>query len=137
MANSRAWRAAQIPGANGHSNARSLARVYAALAAGELDGKRLLAKETLGRATERQVLGMDRTIGVETSFALGFMRNGGHPAMSIGGARGAFGHGGAYGSLGMADPEAKLGFGYVMNQCDEALGDQRAPRLLEAAYSCL
>ncbi|MGH6869243.1 MAG: serine hydrolase domain-containing protein, partial [Methylocella sp.] len=37
--NSRAWRGAEIPGANGHANARALARIYGALArGGEVDG---------------------------------------------------------------------------------------------------
>jgi CubicO group peptidase (beta-lactamase class C family) len=138
VCNARPWRAAQIPGGNGHSTARSLARVYAALArGGELDGVRLLGPQTLARATERQVLGPDRTIGVVSCFGLGFMLNGGDPAMSLGTAPRAFGHGGAYGSLGVADPDARLGFGYVMNQCGEPLGDRRGPDLLDAAYACL
>ena len=41
--NSRAWRAAEIPAANGHGTARSLARIYGALArGGEIDGTRIL-----------------------------------------------------------------------------------------------
>jgi CubicO group peptidase (beta-lactamase class C family) len=138
IANSRAWRAAQIPGGNGHSTARALARVYALIArGGELDGVRLLSPETIARASERQVLGKDRTIGIENEFALGFHRNGGSPLMRLGNSPTAFGHGGAYGSIGMADPGPRIGFGYVMNQCGEPLGDQRGPSLVEAVYACL
>jgi CubicO group peptidase (beta-lactamase class C family) len=138
IVNTRVWRAAQIPGGNGHANARALARVYAALArGGELDGVRLLSPEAIARASESQVLGKDRTIGIENEFALGFHKNGGSPLMRLGNAPSAFSHGGAYGSIGMADPAAKLGFGYVMNQCGEPLGDRRGPSLLEAVYACL
>ena len=51
----------------------------------------------------------------------------------------AFGHGGAGGSYGHADPEARLGFGYVMNRMHMGawLVDPRAQRLLAAAYACL
>src|SRR5262245_16120620 len=136
--NSRAWRGAQIPGGNGHANARALARVYAALArGGELDGVRLISPATIARATERQVLGKDRTIGIENEFALGFHRNGGSPLMRVGNAPTAFGHGGAYGSIGMADPARRIGLGYVMNQCGEPLGDPRGPSLVDAVYACL
>ena len=49
----------------------------------------------------------------------------------------AFGHGGAYGSLGLADPETGIGFGFVFNQCVEALSLGRAERLLEAVARAL
>jgi CubicO group peptidase (beta-lactamase class C family) len=138
IANSRVWRAAQIPGANGHANARALARVYAALArGGELDGVRLISAGAIARAAERQVLGKDRTIGIENEFALGFHRNGGSPLMRLGNSPTGFGHGGAYGSIGLADPGPRIGFGYVMNQCGEPLGDRRGPSLVEAVYGCL
>lgn len=138
VVNSSAWRRAQIPGGNGHANARALARVYAALArGGELDGVRLISPAAIARAAERQVLGKDRTIGIENEFALGFHKNGGSPLMSLGRSPSAFGHGGAYGSIGMADPAARIGFGYVMNQCGEPLGDRRGASILEAVYTCL
>jgi CubicO group peptidase (beta-lactamase class C family) len=138
IANSRAWRGAQIPGGNGHGNARALARVYAALArGGELDGVRLISADAIARASERQVLGKDRTIGIENEFALGFHKNGGSPLMRLGNSPSGFGHGGAYGSIGLADPGPRIGFGYVMNQCGEPLGDQRGPSLIEAVYACL
>ena len=139
VASSRAWRAAQIPGANGHSDARSLARVYALLAGGgELDGVRLLGPDTIARATENQSRGPDRTIlGVATSFGLGFMLHGADPPMSIGPGERAFGHNGAYGSIGLADPDAGIGFGYVLNRFGEPLGDRRGLDILDAAYACL
>ena len=49
------------------------------------------------------------------------------------------GHGGAGGSLGVADPEHRLSFGYVMNLMHQGLwlADPRPRRLLSEAYACL
>jgi len=53
--NTRAWRAAEIPAANGHGSASALARVYGALArGGELDGVRLLSRQAIERARVEQ-----------------------------------------------------------------------------------
>jgi CubicO group peptidase (beta-lactamase class C family) len=50
----------------------------------------------------------------------------------------AFGHAGAGGSLAFADPEARLGFGYVMNQMQLGMtGDQRTQTLVAATYASL
>ena len=50
-----------------------------------------------------------------------------------------FGHGGAGGSLGVADPEARIGFGYVMNLMHTGrwLSDPRPRALLDALYEGL
>jgi CubicO group peptidase (beta-lactamase class C family) len=53
--NTREWRAAEIPAANGHGDARSLARLYGALATdGKLDGQRVLSEEAIAAATVEQ-----------------------------------------------------------------------------------
>jgi CubicO group peptidase (beta-lactamase class C family) len=62
-ANSRAWRAAEIPAANGHATARALARLYGALArGGELDGVRVLSRETIDRARIEESYGEDAVL---------------------------------------------------------------------------
>jgi CubicO group peptidase (beta-lactamase class C family) len=49
-----------------------------------------------------------------------------------------FGHPGMGGSLGFADPDAQLGFGYVMNRAGAGiLIDERPRRLIDALYSCI
>ena len=49
-----------------------------------------------------------------------------------------FGHPGAGGSLGFADPDAKIGFGYVMNQMGASVGLDPRPRgLIDAVYASL
>jgi CubicO group peptidase (beta-lactamase class C family) len=114
--NTRAWRAAEVPAANGHGTARALARVYGALArGGEIDGVRILVPESIERARTEQAFGPDAVLGeLPMRFGLGFMLR--QDMMPISPSPNAFGHPGAGGSIGMADPDAKVGFGYVMNK---------------------
>lgn len=114
--NSHAWRAAEIPSANGHGTARALARIYGALArGGEVDGVRLLEKETIERAIEEHARGPDAVLGgLPMRFGLGFMLRQDFVPLSPNPR--AFGHPGAGGSIGMADPDARVGFGYVLNK---------------------
>jgi CubicO group peptidase (beta-lactamase class C family) len=129
--NSIPWRRAQVPGANGFASARGLARVYGAL----VDDEGLLRPDTVEVARAPQVHGPDLTRNEVTEYALGFMTAGGPNAYRVGPA--SFGHGGAYGSLGLADPEARVGFGYVFNQLGEPQYDGRVAALLDALRSCL
>ena len=49
-----------------------------------------------------------------------------------------FGHPGAGGCLGFADPDARLGFGYVTTRMKlEVAGDERQKALIDATYACL
>jgi CubicO group peptidase (beta-lactamase class C family) len=114
--NSRAWRRAEIPAANGHGSARALALIYGALArGGELGGVRILEEPTIRRARTEQTSGPDATLGgMPIRYGLGFMLR--SPFMPFSPSPEAFGHPGAGGSIGMADPEARVGFGFVMNK---------------------
>ena len=70
-----------------------------------------------------------------TRFGLGFMLDGEFSMML---APGSFGHPGAGGSLGYADPESGVGYGYVMNQMAGGLaGDPRTLTLNEAVRASL
>jgi CubicO group peptidase (beta-lactamase class C family) len=132
--NTPAVRAAEIGAANGITNARSLARMYAATV-GPVDGVRLLAADTVEMARAPRVKGPDACLLVETAFGLGFMLDSPFNPML---APGSFGHPGAGGSVAFADPEAGIGFGYVMNQMQNNLSaDPRQGALIEAVRSCL
>ncbi len=134
MWNRRALHAAEMPSSNGIGTARALARVYAALA-GEVDGIRLLAPATVAAARQMQSDGSDAVLALPTRFGTGFMLA---PALSLAAPSSALGHPGAGGALGLADPDAELGFGYVMNQMQlGVMGDPRAARLVEATYASL
>lgn len=132
--NRREFHAAEMPSSNGIGTARSLARLYASLA-GKVDGTRLLRPETIALARTPQVDGPDAVLMIPTRFGVGFMLP---PTLSLAARDGAFGHPGAGGSLGFADPEAELGFGYVMNQMLlGTTGDPRSCALVEAVYTAL
>ncbi|MCA9502859.1 MAG: beta-lactamase family protein [Spirochaetaceae bacterium] len=136
--NTRAWRAAEIPAANGHGTARALARIYGALArGGEVDGVRVLERESIERARTEQSAGPDATLGgLPMRYGLGFMLR--SPVMPLSPSPAAFGHPGAGGSIGMADPEAKVGFGFTMNRMGVGLtGGQTGFAVLRAFYEAL
>jgi CubicO group peptidase (beta-lactamase class C family) len=127
--NSEAYRQGADGSATGHGTAESLARVYATLAAGgELDGIRLLRPETIEAAAQEQRLAHAEAM-VDT-FGLGYQLLWKlHPELP----KGTFGHEGLGGSIGLADPAARLGFGFVVNR----LGNSGAAHLLGAVYSSL
>lgn len=141
VVNSRGWRAAELAGANGHGTARGLARIYGALATGgTLDGRKVLSPAIIAQANTEQACGPDLCLaGESTRFGLGFMlTQPGVPSSAFGPSKSAFGHPGAGGSLGYTDPEARIGFGYVMNQMRNGLiTGPRAQELIDAVYACL
>ncbi len=137
LVNSRAWRAAEIPAANGHATARDLARLYGALAiGGSLEGRKILTPESIARASSEQAVGFDVVLGAKTRWGLGFALT--QAETPLGPNPRTFGHPGAGGSLGFADPDARVGFGYTMNQMgSDALLDGRAAALFNALYESL
>lgn len=125
------WIEAPMPSGNGCFTARSLARMYACLAAGgELDGVRLLAEKTVTRAIETQNDRPDLVIAFPMMWRLGY-----HGIMTTAGVleRG-FGHYGFGGSGAWGDPDRELAFGLTLNTLGSALaGDDRVLVLSGAA----
>jgi CubicO group peptidase (beta-lactamase class C family) len=119
--------AACIPAANGLFTARSLARLYAALAAGgELDGVRLLSAATVARATEVQSKGFDQVTVFKMHWRLGYHRVGSFR----GGPRHGFGHFGWGGSGAWADPTRNLSMAFLVNTgSGTPIGDFRILKL--------
>ena len=137
--NNAAWRTAEIPGANGHATARALARIYGALARGGVqDGVHVLDPAGIARCREEQSYGADLVLPTTTRFGLGFMLPQDRHDARFGPSPNAFGHPGAGGSLGFADPDARVGFGYAMNSMGpHILLDPRAVALIDAVYGSL
>ena len=136
--NSREWRAAEIPAANGHGTARALARIYGALSiGGEVDGVRILEADSIVRARTEQCSGPDATLaGMPMRYGLGFMLQ--SPFMPLSPSTNAFGHPGAGGSIGMADPDAGVGFGFTMNKMGVGLvGGATGFAVLKAFFKSL
>lgn len=137
--NTPEWRSAEIPAANGHGTARAVARFYAALAGdGSVDGVEVLPRDILKYCRQEESAGADAVLGIDTRFSCGFMLSQNRPLASFGPGRNSFGHPGAGGSLGFADPDRRIAFGYAMNRMGaHTLLDPRAARLVDALYRCL
>lgn len=132
--NTRLVHAAQIPAANGITNALSLAKIYAATMS-PIGGVQLLddATRDVARTTVTPVGEPDACLVVPTAFGMGFMTTGVFTAFA---GVGSYGHPGAGGSVGFAQPERQLAVGYVMNQMAANLaGDVRAQRIIDAAVA--
>ncbi len=129
------WREVEIPSANGHGTARSVAKLYGAYTDASLNGERLMSDETFHALTQRRTSGPDRVLPFEIDFAAGVMQNsdglyGPNPH--------SFGHSGWGGSAALADPDINLSCAYVMNrQSNHLQGDPRGQRLFAALYDCL
>jgi CubicO group peptidase (beta-lactamase class C family) len=138
--NTREWRAAEVPAANGHGNARALATIYGALAnGGSIGGTSVLRPETVDEARAEQSYGEDAVlVGIPTRFGRGFLLEAPEYGLTKGST--LFGHPGMGGSFGFADPEAGLGMGYAMNKMILSQGYMVDPRwkpMMDAVYDSL
>lgn len=127
----------EIPAGGGVGTARAIAHAYSVFANG---GKELgLRTETMQELTAPAVPAKhgfyDECLKDEVEFSLGFLRpNSGFPFIS----KSSFGHPGAGGSLGFADPEARIGYAYVPNRKGTTMGgDPRDVALRRALRNCM
>ncbi|HEY4162467.1 MAG TPA: serine hydrolase domain-containing protein [Dongiaceae bacterium] len=136
--NDRAWRAAEIPGANGHATAGALAKIYGMMASGGMfDGRRLISREGIAAATRTRFRGPDISFGTPSAFGAGFQLD--EACYGSRASAGSFGHTGWGGSMAFADPGAGIGFAFLtcrMLGFDDG-NDPRRERLVEAIYDCL
>ena len=136
--------AAEFPAGGAFGNARSLAGMYAPLSMdGDHKGRRFISSSSISRMLQpTAAIGNDRTLGIPTAFAYGFAKSWGVGRMAPGtgyaiGAN-AFGHPGMGGSIGFADPSARLAFAYTMNRMNSSPSlDERAQSLIDATYEAL
>ena len=129
----RAWRAAEIPAANGQGNARSVAAVQSVLAGGgEARGVRLLSEAGCNRVFVEQTNGDDLVLGVPIRFGMGYGL--GSDLMPLG-PRTCF-WGGWGGSIIMVDVDLRIAVSYVMNRMQSGLvGDTRGLGVVQAAFT--
>jgi CubicO group peptidase (beta-lactamase class C family) len=131
------WRRAEVPAANGHGNARSVAAVQAVMACGgEVGGVRLLSAQGCEAVFEQQAQGVDLVLGVPLRLGMGYGLSGPETPLSPN-SRTCF-WGGWGGSLVVADLDARTVVAYVMNRMGEGtMGDLRGVGLVFAAYGAL
>ena len=131
LVNSRGWREAQVPSTNAHASASGVAHVYQAL----LEPGRLLSPELLAEAARPQSSGPCPVLGEEAVFGLGFKPT--SERRPFGTSATSFGHFGTGGSVGFADPENGVAFGYVMNHVIPRWQSTRNRSLIDAFYAQL
>ena len=127
----RWWRAAEIPAANGHGNARSVALVQSIIAGrGQARGHRFFSEVTGDVIFQSQAHGIDQVLGTEINFGMGY---GLASSIMPLGARACY-WGGYGGSVIIMDQDADLTIAYMMNRMDSVLtGDVRGANVAFAA----
>jgi CubicO group peptidase (beta-lactamase class C family) len=137
---------AVLPSQGGLTNARGLAVMYAPLAlGGARDGVRLVDEETLSQmGAVASATAVDAVLLIGLRLALGFWKSSDNRAGPPGArdslilSETAFGHPGMGGSLGFADPAARLSFGYTMNKQGRGVClNERGQSLVDATYRSL
>ena len=96
--------------------------------------EQVLSSSTVAAAAAPQVSGTDAILGVPSAWELGFAVK---PFLEEAVGKGNFGHGGAGGSAAFADPDAGIGFAYVMNHMRMDQQDRRSEDLVTAVYAAL
>jgi CubicO group peptidase (beta-lactamase class C family) len=132
----RAWRAAEMPAANGQGNARSVAMVQTLVANGGVSGgKRILSEAGVRRALESQIQGEDMVLGIPVHYGLGYGLPGGQ--MPFPNPNSCY-WGGYGGSIVINDLDARTTFAYAMNKmAGTTVGDMRAFSLAMAMWQAL
>jgi len=134
--NDRNYLEVEVPAGNGVGTARAIARAYSCFAEGGAELR--ITPETFARIATPPVVSrpVDEVLGVPSYFSLGFLRPG--PDIAFGSSPRAFGAPGAGGSFAFADPDARLGYAYVMNKLDFYLEDDpREKALRDAVYRAI
>jgi CubicO group peptidase (beta-lactamase class C family) len=136
--NSKQWRECEMSSGNGHGNARAVARIYGAFArGGELGGIRLTSPRCIEAMITEQHNMTELLQDRRYHQALGILLNS-PDAVYMGPNPRAFGHHGIGGSIGFADPDARIGFAYAINKMHSVgTNGPRAARLITALYNCL
>jgi CubicO group peptidase (beta-lactamase class C family) len=143
---SRAAHAAEIGAVGGMTNARGLAGMYRALAlGGAVDGVRLVDRAQLVQMSSVcSASSVDAVLLVPSRWSLGYPKTVDNRYLPAGDREGmllsedAIGHPGMGGSIGFADPVARMSFGYTMNQQGSGLGvNERGQSLVDAVYRAL
>jgi CubicO group peptidase (beta-lactamase class C family) len=137
-ANTPGWRRADIGAANGHGNARSVARILSVISrGGEVDGIRLLRPETIDLIFRQQANGIDVVLGVPLRFGIGF----GLPQLDtlpyVPDDKICF-WGGWGGSVIIMDVGRRMTISYMMNKMGAGIiGSDRSERYVRAVYDAL
>ena len=133
--NTREWRAAEIPSANGQGCASAIAKLYS-LVVTDQESIKILNNSTIKTMTEERITNRDLVLDVVTRWGSGFIMN--MHKVIYGPQETSFGHSGWGGSCGFGDPVNKIGISYVMNNMkNNFAADGRSLELINKTYECL
>ena len=133
--NTREWRAAEIPSANGQGCASAIAKLYS-LVVTDQESIKILNNTTIKTMTEERITNRDLVLDVVTRWGSGFIMN--MHKVIYGPQETSFGHSGWGGSCGFGDPVNKIGISYVMNNMkNNFAADGRSLELINRTYECL
>jgi CubicO group peptidase (beta-lactamase class C family) len=141
--NSHDWRMAEIPSANGHGTAKSLATLYGILSNGcERNGVSIMSETSLQHAITPHSSGPDSVLfGAPIKFGLGYelaqgIATMGNMSPTLNNKM--FGHAGVGGAVAFGDPEKGIGYGFICNEQHSPNKMYRTSNLLtEALYSTI
>jgi CubicO group peptidase (beta-lactamase class C family) len=137
-ANTAAWRQADIGAANGHGNARSVARILSVISrGGAVDGIRLLRPETIELIFREQSNGVDLVLGVPFRFGLGYGLPLPVTLPYVPDEKICF-WGGWGGSVIIMDVGRRMTISYMMNKMGPGIvGSERSEQYVRAIYDAL
>jgi CubicO group peptidase (beta-lactamase class C family) len=140
VSNTREWRSAEIPAANGHGVASSLAKLYGILSnGGSRNGVEVLKAETVELLRKVHSYGPDLVLfGLPYRFGLGHMVNAPFTPIGLNKSTSMFGHTGIGGAVVFGDIDKKVGFSYFNNQQHKDLKlYETSNKLAKTLYSLL
>jgi CubicO group peptidase (beta-lactamase class C family) len=137
-ANTLAWRRAELGGANGHGNARSLARALSPISlGGRANGVQLLSPATIELIFDEQANGVDLVLGIPLRWGTGFALPHPETLPYIPDEKICF-WGGWGGSLVVMNPDRRTTIAYIMNKMGSRfLGSDRTQRYVTLIYEAL
>ncbi len=137
-ANTPGWRNADIGAANGHANARSVARIMSVIPrGGEVDGVKLLSPETIDLIFREQQDGVDLVLGVPLRFGIGYGLHQPDVLPYVPAGRVCF-WGGWGGSLIIMDTDRRMTIAYMMNLMGPGVvGSDRGAQYVQAIYDAV
>lgn len=139
VANTTSWRLAEIGAANGHGNARAVAKIQAIVAnGGTVGGVNLLSAETIDRIFEVQADGIDLVLGIPVKFGIGYALPNVETFPYVPQDGRVCLWGGYGGSMVILDLDRRMTIAYTMNQmAPGVIGGPSATALIESVYRCL
>lgn len=128
-----AWRAATIGAANGHGNARSVAKIQGLVSnGGSSHGVQILSSETVDRIFEEQSHGVDQVLMAPIRFGLGYGLAAADNLVGVTTGKKCF-WGGWGGSIVLNDLDNRITLSYMMNRMQDGLvGNETSGALIAA-----